>query len=93
MIYTFWFIIRELTTQHEGERRLAQTLIIYRTSSRGRGGYFVSGESDDLGELGGTLDIAEARAFASKKAAAKVIEALARQARVNASDFYILKRA
>ncbi|WGS44258.1 hypothetical protein LFL97_27035 [Burkholderia sp. JSH-S8] len=72
---------------------MAQALIIYRTSSRGKGGYFVCGESDELHDLGGTTDITEARAFASKKVAAKVIEALAMQARVDDSLFHILKRA
>ncbi len=71
---------------------MAQELIIFRTMDRGRGGYFVCGEADDPVDLGGTLDIAEARTFANKKAATKVVEALAKQARADASVFHILKR-
>ncbi|MGU4696745.1 hypothetical protein K6L09_08765 [Burkholderia cepacia] len=72
---------------------MAQTLLIYRSGRPGKEGYFVCGESDELCDLGGTTDIAEARTFTSKKAATKIIEGLARQVRVDVSDFHILKRA
>jgi len=73
---------------------VAQALIIYRTATRdGRGGYFVCGESDELYDLGGTTNIAEARTFATKKVAAKVIDGLAKQVRADVSDFHVLKRA
>ncbi|KOR22958.1 hypothetical protein [Burkholderia cenocepacia] len=72
---------------------MAQALLIYRTGRPGAEGYFVCGDSDDPRDLGGTTNIAEARTFASKKAATKVIEGLASLMRVDVANFHILKLA
>jgi hypothetical protein len=69
---------------------IAQTFIIYWSSRRG--GYFLYGESDEPHDLGGTHDPLEARAFPTKRAAQKVIDAFPKSA-YDEGAFWVLKFA